>query len=217
MKKIFLLAILAGVAFAGCKKKESTVSVVYTYSAPIITIAGAQYYSIPVGGALPTISATAYDTFYLESYPVILDQSKLDNLTPGLYTVLATAKNRYGMTGTKSVYVAVTGVSDTLDVSGWYIRNATPGRAAHITKLATGMFMTDNVGGVDTSDATTGAKISAVFVATSLTDIDFGSQVTTGGPLTASSESLSLTPPVTISYAINLSGFGTAVRTFIKQ
>ncbi len=222
MKKLLILSVLAVVAFAACKKKDAPVSSLYTYSTPTITVSGAQYYSIPVGGALPNITATAYDSFYHESYAVIVDQSKLDNTKPGLYAATASSRNKYGMQGTKSVFVAVTDVSDAIDISGTYIRNATPGRIAHVTKLATGMFMTDNVGGVDVTDPTTGASISAVFAVTSLTTIDFGSQVTSSGAvLTASDASvptLNLAPPVTYSYSINLDGFSnSSVRTFVKQ
>jgi len=217
MKKLFILSLIAAVGFTSCKKKENTVSELHTYSTPLITIAGDQYYSINTGGTLPTISATAYDTFYDETCPVIMDASSLDNSTPGLYAVTLSAKNKYGMKATKSVYVAVTDVASSIDLTGWYQRNATPGRSAHITKLANGMFMTTNVGGVDTTDATTGVPVTAVFAVTSLTTIDFGTQETDAGTLTASQETLSLTVPYTIAYSINLSGFGTQVRTFVKQ
>ena len=217
MKKLFILSLIAAAAFASCKKKENTISEVHTYSTPLITVSGAQYYSINVGGALPTISATAYDTFYNENCPVIMDASQLDNSTPGLYAVTLSAKNKYGMKTSTSVYVAVTDVASSLDITGWYQRNGTPGRSAHITKVANGMFMTDNVGGVDTTDPATGARIAAVFAVTSTASIDFGTQETAGGVLSASDETLSLSTPYTVAYAISLSGFGTQVRTFVKQ
>jgi len=64
MRKILLLAVLAAVSFASCKKTVNDVSTEVTVSYPIISFAGGNvYYSIPVGGALPTIQATAQDTF----------------------------------------------------------------------------------------------------------------------------------------------------------
>ena len=217
MKKIIIVSALAAIAFAGCKKKENTVSMVVTASTPVVTITGPLYFSIPIGGSLPTITAVAYDTFYKDSLPVVIDAGSLDNTTPGLYTVLATAKNKYGYIGSASVYVAVTNISGSLDLSGWYERNATPAEAAHVTKLATGLFMTSNVGGDDTVTQAS-AVVSAVFAVTSDTTIDFGSQLTTAGTLTASQETLSLAVgDTTYAYALNLSGFGTQVRTFVKQ
>ncbi len=222
MRKILIISVLAVFAYAGCKKKENDVSTTVTASYPTITIVGSQYVSIPVGGAFTPPSATAYDSFYHETMVVLKDLGTLDNTVPGLYTVTYSAKNHYGFVGTKNVYVAVTNVSDTFDVSlsGWYLRLANPNRAAHITKVATGMFMTDNVGGVDTTDATTGPRVSAVFAVTSLTAFTFGTQLTSDGSLSSNSESLSLAvgaTPTTLSYALVEASFGKQVRTFVKQ
>ena len=198
---------------------------IVTASTPIVTITGSQYFSIPVGGTLPTIAAVAYDTFYRDSLPVLIDQAGLDNTTPGMYTVLATAKNKYGFVGSANVYVAVTDITDSLDLTGFYIRNGAAGRSAHVTKLGRGMFMTSNVGGVDTSDATTGPVVSAVFAVTSPTKLTFGTQqVLDGGvsaTLSSNSEQLIMIPgppsDTSLVYAIQESSFGTQVRTFVKQ
>ncbi len=216
MKKILILSLVAALVYAGCKKPENTVSIIHTYSTPIITINGSIYYSIKPGGTMPTISATAVDTFYHTNCPVVVDQSTLDVNTPGLYNVVLSAKNQYGMKGTKSVFVAVTNISDSLNLSGWYTRLATPSRSTYVSKLARGMFMTSNVGGVDTVTQAS-SIVSAVFAVTSPADIDFGSQLTSAGTLTTSQNGLAMVPAdTTISYAMALSGFGTQVRTFTK-
>ena len=228
MKKILIFSLLVSVLASSCKKDPGDPSITVTAYTTVITVSGDQYYSIPVGGNLPSVTATAYDTFYdagrHHPLAVVQDASSLDNTTPGLYTITLSASNQYGFVTHKSVYVAVTNESAALDISGTYIRTvspANPNRVAHITKLATGMFMTDNVGGVDVTDPTTGAKVSAVFVAIDDATIDFGSQLTDAGPLTASSTSMSLVGTgaagTTVAYALNLSGFGTSVRTFVKQ
>ena len=216
MKRILILSVLLVVFAASCKKDQGDPSTTHTVSYPTITLTGAQYYSIAVNGALPTITATAYDTFYSEVCPVLLDLSTLDNTTPGLYAVTASSKNKYGMTSYKTVYVGVTNEPSTLDISGVYWRLATSTCVANISKVATGMFLTDNVGGVEIGTQA-GSVVSAVFVVTSDTTLDFGSQLTSAGTLTASSETLSLPPPTTLNYALNLSGFGTSVSTFVKQ
>ncbi len=219
MKKIFLLSVVAAVAFTGCKKTMSTVSEAHHVSYPTILLSSDLYYSIPVGGTLPTITATAYDSFYREVDPVVIDQSSLDNSTPGLYAVTLSAKNKYGMTAYSSVYIGVTSASPALDLSGTYIRLATAGRVAHVSKLGTGLFMTDNVGGVNVTDPTTGAAVSAVFVVTSDTTLDLGTQLTSAGTLVAiEPQTLTLTPgDTTLNYGINLSGFGKQIRSFVKQ
>ncbi len=224
MRRIIALSFIAVLAIAGCKKQTGQVSVVKTASYPIITITGPQYVSIMVGGAFTPPNATAYDTFYKEKPPVVVDLSGLDNTKPGLYTVVYSAKNSNGFVGKGVVYVAVTDISDTLDLSGWYIRTvspANPNRAAFITKLGRGLFMTSNVGGVDTGDATTGAIVSGVFAAIDVNTIDFGSQPTSEGTLSASYTAVSYPPAVadtTIDYIIDLPGFSsTALRSFVKQ
>ncbi len=220
MKKILIFSVLLAVLAISCKKQPADPSITVTVSYPTITFTGAQYYSIAVNGSLPSVAATAYDSFYHESCTVLLDASTLDNTTPGLYAVTASAKNKYGYKTYATVYVGVTNEPATLDISGIYYRLANPNRVANITKVANGMFMTDNIGGVDIT-TTPGSVVSAVFVVTSDTTIDFGSQMTSAGTLTASQESLALVGTgasgTTLNYAIALTGFGTAVRTFVKQ
>lgn len=221
MRRIIILSIVAALVITGCKKKTGTISTPVTVSYPIITISGSQYVSIRVGGTFNPPAATAWDTFYKEKPTVVKNLGTLDNTKPGLYTVTYSAKNHYGFEGTANVYVAVTDVTDSLDLSGYYIRTvspANPSRVAFVTKLGQGLFMTSNVGGVDTGDVTTGAIVSAVFAVIDPTTIDFGSQLTSAGTLTANSTSLSLAvADTTLNYALSLSGFGTQVRTFKKQ
>ena len=222
MKKIIVLSVFAGLIFAGCKKNDAVPSTgSFTVSYPTITVSGNPYYSIAVGGSLPNITATAYDSFYRESTSVIVDQSTLDANTPGLYAVTISSKNKYGMTAYSTVYVGVTNISASLDLTGTYIRTvapANPNRVAHISKVANGMFLTDNGGGVDVTDATTGPLVSAVFMVTDPTTIDFGTQLTSAGSWSAGNEALSLAVgDTTIAYSVVNSNFGTQVRTFVKQ
>jgi len=218
MKKILILSVLTALVYTGCKKPENLVSVIHTYSTPIISVSGSDYYSMMVGGVIPTITATSFDTFYQASYQVVVDNSSINVNVPGLYTVVLSAKNLYGMEGTKDVYVAVTNISDSLDLSGWYQYLSIANRSAYVTKLARGIFMTSNVGGADTTDITTGPVVSALFAVTGNASLDLGTQSTTDGTLTASSEALNMVPAdTTLNYALNLKGFSTAVRSFKKQ
>lgn len=217
MRKILIASVIVAIAIAGCKKKSDNVSSVVTVSYPTITITGAQYVSIPVGGVFTPPAATAYDSFYKEKSTVVKDLGTLDNATPGLYVVTYSAKNHYGFVGTASVYVAVTDVSDELDLSGYYFRLSDPNRVSFVTKLATGLFMTSNVGGVDTGDIATGPIVSAVFAVPSLSGLTFGTQPTSEGTLSSSLESINYVPDTVLNYSISLPGFGTVLRTFTKQ
>ncbi len=223
MKKILIALVLGAVAYTGCKKKEGIVSQIVTVSIPVVTITGDQYFSMHVGDPLPTVTAVAYDTFYRDSLPVLVDYDGVDVTEPGLYAIKASAKNRNGHVGVSQVYIAVTEVSDLMDLTGWYSRLGVGARSARITKVGRGIYTTSNLGGVDTTDASTGAVISAVFAVTSDTTVSFGKQyVNNNGVSTllhTASESLMLTPPDTvINYALdNFPGFGSQVRSFTKE
>lgn len=201
-------------AFTACKKKDNTVSTLVTYSTPTIVVSGAQYYSIPVGGALPTISASSYDSFYKESYPVVVDQSTLDNTAPGLYVVNITAKNKYGMKGSAGIYVAVTDVNPTLNLAGSYLRlsNLQP---VTVTKRANGLYEIDNVGGVVPPSS---AIVPALFVQVDDSTMSFPLQSTSQGDIYGVSASINMADS-TFRYKIGGTGpFNpNAVRVFQKQ
>ena len=216
MKKILIAAVFAVIGFSACKKRTADVSTLYTYSVPTIIISGDQYYSIPVGGALPSITATAYDSFYHESYSVLLDQSTVDNTTPGLYVVTATAKNKYGMASSKSVYLAVTDISAAINLAGTYERTSN-GVAVNVYRLANGLYMTDNVGGVANTPANASFILPAFFVQTTETEIKLPAQPTAQGILYGTEAAVNMAPAdTTFEYAIQNAAFGTAVRTFKK-
>lgn len=219
MKRIIALSLVAALAVVGCKKQTGQVSVVKTVSYPIVTISGSPYVSIPVGGSFTPPNATAYDTFYKEKPTVVKDLGGLDASKPGLYTIVYSAKNSNGFVGTAVVYVAVTDVSDTLDISGTYWRDSLFNKPANITKLAKGLFLTDNVGGVDTGTQKD-YIVPGVFAVTSLSGLSFGSQPTSAGTLETSNEVLNLgIPDTTMSYIIESpsSTFSGVTRNFVKM
>lgn len=214
MKKYLVIPFLAVMAFTACRKKENTVSTLVTYSTPTIVVTGQQYYSIPVGGSLPTISASSYDSFYKESYPVVIDQSTLDNTTPGLYIVSISAKNKYGMVGTKGVYIAVTNIDPAINLAGDYFRVSNL-QTVSVTKLATGLYQTDNIGGVVPPSA---AVLPAFFVQTDDTTIVVPTQASSLGDIYADNASVHMAVGDTsYQYVVRNPSFGTATRVFQKQ
>jgi hypothetical protein len=149
MKKIIILTLLAGVTFIGCKKDEDFPSEIRGVSSPTITFTGGRYYSINIGGSLPTVAATAYDSFLNESYPVSIEGTDaLDNTTPGLYIISARSTNRNTYSRTENVYVAVTNIPENVNLSGNYKRvDVSTGEVSVVTKLARGLYSLDNIAG----------------------------------------------------------------------
>ena len=151
MKKILLYAAALTLLFAACKKDdEMATKYIVSPSFPVIDFgSGGQFFSINTGGGLPTVAATAYDSTLKESYPVsIVGTDALDNTTPGLYIISAKATNKYGYYTNANVYIAVTNIAASKDISGHYKRvDVATGDVANVTKLANGLYQTDNVAG----------------------------------------------------------------------
>lgn len=212
MKKIILF--FACIALlASCRKRDENVSTVEVVSYPTITLSGDQYFSIPVGGTLPTIAATAYDSFYNEVCDVTYDASVIDNTTPGLYSVPMASKNHFGFIGRTSVYVAVTDIADSIDLSGTYVRGATGG-TANVSKVARGLYETDNVGG------NAGASTHAFFVQLTPDSCVIPTQETSDGILKFPTANFVFDADgvlTSYSYTIDAGGYGTSPRTFDRQ
>jgi len=218
------------IMLAACKKDPEKVSTLRDVSRPTISFSGGQFYSINTGGSLPTVTATAFDSLLGESYPVtIVGTEALDNTTPGLYIVSATAKNRYGFITNENVYVGVTNIPESTDISGSYKRvDLSTGQASIVTKLARGLYQLDNIGGVIRTGA--GARpdlmFPVYFVQANDSLLLIPEQETAVGGIQVADENgvpnqsiLRRSPGDTsYRYAIISGGpFGTAVRKFQKQ
>jgi hypothetical protein len=209
-KIILSMAVMAAVIYSCKKSTPEVVSKVVTASAPTITITGPEIFSIPVGGSLPTVQATAYDSVLGEACPITLDASGLDNSAPGLNFVAIKSSNKNGYISSKNVAVAVTNIASSWDLSGTYKR-VSNGIPSICTKLANGFYQVSNVGG-------SSLVVVGYFVQTEDAKIDFPLQSTSAGDMDCTGETL-VTLPGDTSYAwvVKNASFGPAVRTFAKQ
>jgi hypothetical protein len=143
----------------------------------------------------------------------------VNTAVPGVYGITYSATNTDGYAASDWRTVVVIG-SDVAanDYSGTYIRNAT-GVTSTWTKTATGVYNVDNPGGASVGKGYivvvvnyTGSKISIPMQLA--TDPNSGST----GIVSSSSETYSpnATPPQ-YSWIFHAGGYGTALRTFIKQ
>lgn len=213
MKKILILLLaLGGMIYSSCKKRDKyDVSTVEVVNFPTITFTGNSFVSIPVGGTVPSIAATAYDSFYKENCAVIMGELTVDVNTPGLYLQEFVSKNSRGFRATAVAYIAVTDVAESNDLSGTYKCVGRNG-LAKVTELANGLYKTDNVGGNPTG------PVPVYFAQLNDTTIDFPTQPTSAGDMSFQSVKLSAGPPATYQYAIvGNPNYGTGLRVFIKQ
>lgn len=212
MKKLFILCGILAIAMTACKKVPSDVSKVVKVTYPQITLKGDKYVSLHVGDSYTDPGATLFDDITNNSSDIAATSTTLDPNTPGLYYTLYTAKNANGYVSSAARYIAVTDYDDHIDLSGTYLRTVT-GAEPNVTRVARGMYMTDDMGGAGLSDA-------AYFAMLDDTTIDLGLQYSEsiGTEIYGVNGSVIYDGTDTIiTYALRAPGYGTQQRTFIKQ
>jgi hypothetical protein len=214
MKKNFIyMALIASMAFASCAEEPAAVSETVKVEYPVITLLGAEYVSIPVGGSFTDSGATAFDGYTNETKKIEPSQSGVDNTTPGMYPVIYEAKNKYGFSSQAVRWVAVTNVPSSEDIGGNYKR--TNGCPVTITKVANGIYKCDNMGGVP---GVPEYLWDNYFVQMNDSTIDYPEQPGPFGPVSSKSEKLIKSgTAVTLKWIVIGAGFGTSVRTFNRQ
>lgn len=218
MKKILILAGLAVMAISACKKEEEFPSQIFKVSYPEITLRGAKFITIPVGGAFVDSGATFQDTYTGETGTLTADTGTdavpVDRNTPGLYTITYTAANKNTYSSTVARYVAVTNYPDLADISGDYERTEN-GNAATVARKSRALYSLTDIGGV------AGGTNPAYFAIIDTATADFGVQYTEtlGAFFEANVLHFHMRPGDTsIRFALfGVPGYGTAVRTFQKQ
>jgi hypothetical protein len=217
-KLIYALALSGALLFTASCKKETTagVSKVVTVSYPKITLKGDPAISIPVGGSITDPGATVFDDVNNSNSDIMASSNNIDPNTPGLYFLIYTAKNANGFESTVVRPVAVTNVSASVDMTGTYARTSN-GVEAHVTKVGTGLFLNDNVGGVPPPSPAV-LPVYMVLVNDSTLLIPEQPVPNNYGTLSAKDATVSLTPgDSSYSYIVVNPGFGTSRRTFKKQ
>jgi len=189
MKKILLFSALIAIGFASCKKNPSNPSQIVDVSFPTVTPINI-YFSIPVGGTLPTGSqiASAYDSVYANKIPgqsyngvlsMVVSDTNIHTNIPGLYQATAVARSYYGYLTTIYYYVAVTNMSSPFpNLAGTYMlvggtsdtTNATVAPLA--SSVANGFYTINNFFGSDYLTST-GSDSTAVFALINDSTISF--------------------------------------------
>lgn len=218
MKKILIFSIaLAGLTYAGCKKRDSyDVSTIQPEGYPTITFTGSKFVSIPVGGTVPAISVTAYDSLYKEVCQVQQGESGVDVNTPGLYFQEFETRNSKGFRSVDIAYVAVTNIPASVDLGGTYKRQGNNAEV-HLTEVANGLYQTDNLFGTPLGTPG-GSYIDAYFVQINDTTIAMPDQPTALGTLATSDAAVHMAPgDTTYRYKIFNLTSNNALRVFKKQ
>lgn len=207
MKKIILGLIVLTTTVTSCKK---TMNVSKVATIPTIVLNGEPAITVPVGGSYSDAGATFTDED--GSVNVISPTTNpLDLNTPGFYTLRYEKHTTSGYNASALRVVLVTNVSSALDYSGVYVRSSN-GQPMNVKKIGTGLYVTDNVGGVAGNSA---FIFDTYFGQTDNSTIVVPEQDTPLGELHCDSPSLTVSATDTIIKWIVINpSYGTAVRTF---
>lgn len=217
MKKhiIYMALAVAVIAatVAGCKKEPDPVSETVKVMYPVITLKGNKYVSIPVGGTYNDEGATAFDTFTGQTFDISA-AGTVNTTNPGMFPLLYEATNKYGFKSTEVRWVAVTNISASENIGGLYKRTSN-GCPVNVTKVATGIYKVDNVGGVPNNPP---YVYDIYFVQMTDSTVDVPAQPGPFGTTSCDGEQLKKTAgDTTLSWIVMGAGFATNRRTFSRQ
>ena len=201
--------------FGSCNKDNITetddqlgISKITRY--PTFTMNGDRYVVLKPGDNYTEAGATAKEG--TADIPVTIEGS-VDTNTPGVYTITYSAVNKDGFAASVMRTVVVASVAADAaahDLSGDYLRSN--GQIATWTRIAPGVYTVFNPGGA------AGTVLTLVAINPSgyelLVPLQTGSD---GSEYDVEEEAYLPGPPAQFSWKIINPGYGTAVRTFVKQ
>ena len=217
MKKFIpLFYSLLAVLFFACNKNEihnteDKVGISRVTQFPVLTLNGDRYMTIEVGGTFtdPGIVATEGGA----TIPYTTDGS-VNAGEVGVYNITYTAVNKDGFPAslTRTVVVYSTEASAAgNDLSGTYVRSSN-GVESTWTKIAPGVYTVVNPGGA------LGVNLTVVvFNQTGFTIHMPEQTISDGSTMSSAQEVYSTGPPATYTWQILNPGYGTGLRTFVKQ
>lgn len=219
MKKIFLITLVAAFALCSCED-ETSKGVSFVTSYPIIDVIGDQALTVPLNGTYADAGCTATED-EVDITSKVVTTGSVNTSKAGVYTITYTVANKDGYSKSSNRYVGViTPAAAAMDISGVYQRNAGEGGLATVTKTSyPGLYKNNNPGGIDlktdspdSPDLTINIYMfhtDAAVVSAPNQDSEVGPFACTGGVYDAVKGQY--------SWVCKNSGYGTAVRTFIKQ
>ena len=198
---------------SSCKKTQSTTLVV---KVPTFELINATAFSTAAGPGSYVDPGVKYtDENGVVSIITTPTSSDVNLAIPGFYSLSYEKKTEHGYNLKASRLILVTPVSPSVDHSGMYARTSN-GQTVTVTKLGTGLYSTDNVGGVANNSA---YVFDVYFGLVNDTTIVVPSQpnVVGGGELTCVNGKINVVgATTTFKWVVMGAGFGTSTRTFVK-
>ena len=222
MKKLLILITASLFTLYACESdneanptvngESQVVSVQY----PTITLNGDAIVSTSVGtGTYTDPGATAFDSITGTSTTLTPVSNNVDLTAEGFYSVKYSFKNAYGYASSATRLVLVTSADPNIDISGVYARTSN-GCQVNVTKRGTGLYTTDNVGGVPNNPP---FIFDVYFGFVNNTTIEVPTQPSALGGDIYCDNTVFVMDATDTSFAwiVRGSGFGTALRTFAHE
>lgn len=207
--KFILYTLFSVLLFVSCEKEKETGDLSKITYYPLITLNGDQWNTIDAGGTFTDPGVVAKEG---DAEISVTTEGSVDVNTPGVYTIKYTAVNKDGFDASAYRYVGVISpnVKGT-DMSGSYKRNAGALGVSTVTKISDNFYYANNVGGIAVPDP----SVSVYFYHYDTGKLGVPFQFTPGNAFECVNATVEL--GVKYSWVVINSGYGTALRTFIKQ
>ena len=202
------LVLAMALTLLGCEKDDETAHVSRVTTYPVITMSGEEWNVIAQGESFTDPGATAMEG---EAQIEYTTTGSVDTNTPGVYVITYAAVNSDGFSTSATRKIGVISPeAAAIDLSGEYQRNAGAGGVSTVTMLAPGFYQTDNVGGV----AEPGPATTVRFYHYDVNELGVPPQDVLGS--TFSAVDATVIPGESYSWIVINSGYGDALRTFVK-
>lgn len=193
---------------SSCEEDKVTEGISTITFYPVITLKGEQWNQVPVGGTFTDPGATATEG---ETEIQVKVSGTVDTKTPGVYVITYDAVNKDGYSSTEYRYIGVISPAASVDITGNYKRNAGAEGVSKVTKVSGNLYRADNVGGV----AVPAPGDAVLFYYFDKGKLGVPYQLTSGNSFEATDATIK--EGVSYSWVVINPGYGTALRTFVKQ
>ncbi|MBK6571117.1 MAG: DUF5011 domain-containing protein [Saprospiraceae bacterium] len=210
LASILMVLALFVVSLSSCELEDTTADVSRITYYPTITLKGAQWNTVDQGGSFKDEGVIAKEGD--SEIQVKVGGDVVDTQKPGVYTITYTALNKDGYSATEYRYVGVIAPNvKGIDMSGKYKRNAGAQGVSTVTKISDNFYKSDNVGGV----ASPGPATTVYFYHYDGDKLGVPEQLVAGATFSCINSTVQLN--TSYKWVVINSGYGTALRTFIKQ
>ena len=215
-KNILLFYSLVTLFIVACNKNDihstdEEIGISKVTHFPVLTLNGERYITIALGSPFTDPGITAMEGTTAIGHTTT---GSVNTNVTGVYSLTYTAVNKDGFPAsierTVAVYSTDAGAAGN-DLSGTYVRTAT-GVASTWSKIAPGVYEVFNPGGA------AGTNVTVIVFNPTGNSIHIPSQqIADGSEMTSSDEIYTPGSPAKYVWKIVNPGYGTALRTFIKQ